>query len=136
MSLQTFESVPNTAVCQPYPPDLSQLSFPDVEVQSIPTFGQQDAQLADQQYATAADATDEVKVALDESNALPEEPNPSMEEVLRDIQRAYDNGLFQSFRDQIPSYYPELPGVVMVDENGVPIEEPPAQTTDGADLTP
>lgn len=123
MSLQSFESGASAAVAEP---------VPFVELQSIQGYDQQiftpvdeqDAQLGTEQFAPTTDATGVVKVAQDQTTEQQGGEAPlTLESVLQDIQKDYENGLFYSFRDQVPFFYPTLPGVIVYEEQGVPIEE-------------
>ena len=123
MSLQSFESGASAAVAEP---------VPFVELQSIQGYDQQiftpvdqqDAQLGTEQFVPTTDAAGVVKVAQDQTSEQPGGEAPlTLESVLQDIQKDYENGLFYSFRDQVPFFYPTLPGVIVYDEQGAPIEE-------------
>lgn len=122
MSFQSFESVANASVAEPVP-FVELHSIPGYDQQIFTPVDQQNAQLGTEQFAPVTDTSGEFKLAQDDINQVPIDQTLTLDSVLQDIQEDYENGLFYSIRDQVPFFYPELPGVIVFDDQVAPIEE-------------
>jgi hypothetical protein len=103
MSYQTFESIPQPITDQNHAATGSQTA----ELLGL-------VALSEAQQNKYEPTTDE---AISTEAEHVEAPAPTLDNILTSILKDYRNGLFYSFRDQIPFYYPHLPELFITNGN-------------------